>query len=648
MTTIKHVNHPAQLEALVDLLSASDFIYYDLETLNDGPADDASEDWWPHSRITTASFTVRAGQSFVVPLSHPEGVWADHEHGGMRRDGGWVDVITQLAEAMQGTRLGGHNVKFDVRWIHTITGVDLIHDITWDTMVSAYVLDENAPKGLEDVAKVELGVADWKHTKIDSRRTESYPWELVSEYASKDTDYGFQIVDVHRERLREEPGLARVYGLLMLPASAAVTRVERTGLYVDEPLVQQRLAEAEQAIEETEDELLSKYVSDELKDEFCWRHYKSKPPVPVRPSWSPNSRFFHAFMEDVGAPVIERTAKKGTPSYSEAVMKRISSTGEYPYIDAMLVARKLGKDVGYLNSWLAKKDAEGYLHPTLKPAHVTTGRLSSENPNAQQVSRHLKDCFPGPPGWWFVQADYAQVELRIAAQIAHEENMLQAFRDGKDLHRIMAATMAGIEPHQVTKDQRQAAKAVNFGFLYGMGAKKFVDYAFDEYGVIFTVAEASRIRGLFFRTWPRLKEWHEEQRMMAHTQGYVRSPIGRRRRLPDLRSPMQGIVAAAERQAVNAPVQSYASDLMLLSLIELDRNPSEHRRTCGTVHDSGLHYVREGHVKDEIEAIANAMLYPPVERLFGAKLTVRLEVEFLIGRSWGDENPHVVTISTAA
>ena len=646
MTFIKDVNHPAKLEVLLEEIAAADFVYFDLETLNDSAAEDAHEDWHPHSRITAASFTVRPGQAFVVPLSHPEGVWADHVHGGMRRDGGWVEVMTRLAKAMKGTRLGAHNGKFDVRWIHSVTGVDLVDDLAWDTMVSAYVLDENLPKGLEAVAKAELGVEDWKHTQINARRTESYPWSLVSEYASKDTDYGFQLVDVHRERLKEEPGLARVYGLLMMPVVRSLIRVERTGLYVEEGRTERRLAEALASIEETEDDLLARYVSPELKEAFCWKHYKTKPSVPVRPSWSPNSKFFHAFMEDIGAPIIERTATTGAPSYNESVMKRIASTGEHPYIDAMLTARRLGKDVGYLRSWLAKRDDENYLHPTFKPAHVTTGRLSSSNPNAQQISSHLKDCYVAPHGWWFVQADYAQVELRIAAQIAHEEDMLQAFRDGKDLHRIMAAKIAGIEPHQVTKAQRQAAKAVNFGFLYGMGAKKFVEYAFDEYGVIFTVAEASRIRALFFSTWPRLKAWHEEQKMMAHTQGYVRSPIGRRRRLPDLRSPMQGFVAAAERQAVNAPVQSYASDLMLLSLITLDRNPSEHRRTCGTVHDSGLHYLREGHVKDEVQAIANAMLYPPVERLFGAKLTVPLEVEFQIGRSWGDPDPHVVTIST--
>jgi len=646
MTFIKDVNHPAKLEVLLEEIAAADFVYFDLETLNDSAAEDAHEDWHPHSRITAASFTVRPGQAFVVPLSHPEGVWADHVHGGMRRDGGWVEVMTRLAKAMKGTRLGAHNGKFDVRWIHSVTGVDLVDDLAWDTMVSAYVLDENLPKGLEAVAKAELGVEDWKHTQIDARRTESYPWSLVSEYASKDTDYGFQLVDVHRERLKEEPGLARVYGLLMMPVVRALIRVERNGLLLDSEVTEAKLDTALVRIAQVEDDLLARYVSPELKEAFCWKHYKTKPSVPVRPSWSPNSKFFHAFMEDIGAPVLSRTEKKGTPSYSEDNMLKIASTGEYPYIEQILEARKLGKDTGYLRGWLGKRAEDGRLYPTLKPAHVTTGRLSSVNPNAQQISRHLKDCYPSPEGWWFVQADQSQVEVRIIAELSGDEALLDLYREERDVYMETAARIYGIQPWQVDPSQRQRAKAIVLGFMYGMSAKGFIDYAFATFGLVFTLQEANEFRAAFFLTYPGLRRFHEEMKMTAHTHGYVRSRIGRRRRLPDLRSPMQGFVAAAERQAINAPVQSFASDLMLLSIITLDRNPSPHRKVVGTVHDSLIAEIREGHVKGEVESIANAMLYPPIGRLFGAKLKVPLKVEFQIGRSWGDPDPHIVTIST--
>ena len=638
MTKLLHVRHPDTLRSAVAYLKMADRVYFDIETMTDGPLDQASEDWHPSSRITAVSFTTEPGSAWVIPLSHPEAPWSEV----------WQGIAQSVFRAMQGAKLAAHNGRFDIRYVHSTTGVDLADNLVWDTMVSAYVLDENEPKGLKHLAVTELGVPDWSE-EIDSRCTERYPWETVAGYAGRDTDYGWRIMERHRERLAEETGLARVFGMLMMPVSQALIRVERNGLLLDGEVAERRLEDAERRITEIEDELLEGYVyGTPLEDEFCWKHYKRKDPVPVRPSWSPNSKFFHAFMEDVGAPVLERTEKKGTPSFSESVMKRIAAEGGHPYIDSILEARKLGKDTGYLKSWLAKRTNDGRLHPSLKPAHVTTGRLASENPNAQQISRHLKDCFIPEEGWWFVQADYAQVELRIAALVAQEENMLEAFREGKDLHRLMASEIAGVEPHLVTPAQRQQAKAVNFGFLYGMGAPKFVDHALDDYGVVFTLEEAQAVRGLFFKKWPRLAEWHEEQRRTAHTQGYIRTAIGRRRRLPDLDSKMKGKVAAAERQAINAPIQSFASDLMLLSIIELDRNPSPHRKVVGTVHDSLLAELRGGHVREEVQAIADAMLYPPVERLFGASLDVPLEVEFLIGTSWGDPEPKVVTVSTSS
>lgn len=634
MTKILDVRTELQIDVLCDTLRAADFIYFDLETMAQ-PDGEAHEDWRPSSRITTASFTTVAGQSWTVPLSHPEAAWSAT----------WREVATLLFEACRGTKLGAHNAKFDVRWVHSATGVDLVDDLSWDTMVSAYVLDENELKGLKDLAPAELGVPPWDE-EIDNRRTEEFPWGVVREYAARDTDYGFQLVERHRERLRDEPALARIFGLLMMPVCRALIRVERNGLLLDRRVTEERLAASADRIVEIEDELLERYVPDDLKDIYCWKRYKRKDPVSVRPTWSPNSKFFHEFMAASGAPVLERTAKKGTPSWSESVMKRLAAMDSYPWVADLLEARKLGKDTGYLRSWLALADEHDRLHPSFKPAHVATGRLSSSNPNAQQVSRHLKACFVAEPGWRFVQADYAQVELRIAAELAHEKQMLEAFAEGKDLHRIMAAQIAGCETHEVTKEQRQNAKAVNFGFLYGMGARKFVDYAFDEYGVVFTLQEASRIRRLFFATWPRLGDWHEEQRRTAHTHGYVRSPLGRRRRLPDLTSPLQGKVSAAERQGINAPVQSYASDLMLLSIIDLDRHPSPDRRVVGTVHDSLLAEVRAGCVKREVGRIAQAMLYPATKRLFGAELSVPLEVEFVIGNGWGDPDARVVTVQS--
>lgn len=633
MTRLRHVETPFQLDLLEEELRGAEVVYFDLETQTDREEGESHEDWHPSSRITAAGFSVTEGQSWVVPLSHPHAEW--------RND--WRAVAERLFKALEGARLAAHNAKFDLRWVHTTTGVDLIDRLWWDTMIAAYILDENEPKGLKHLARTELGVPDWSE-EIDARYTDRYPWKEVADYLGRDTDYGLRLLARQREALEDEPGLARVYKLLMLPVARALLRIERNGLLLDEPTTHLRLAETEAAITATEDRLLAE-VSPELAETYCWKHYKRQPPKPVRPSWAPTSKFFQAFMEESGAPILERTPA-GKPSWSESVMQRLAVEHGYAWVEDILHYRHLVKDTGYLRSWIAKTTDEGRLHPTLKPAHVTTGRLSSENPNAQQVSRHLKSCFIAPDDSWFLQADYAQIELRIAAQLAHEEAMIRAFLEGRDLHRVMAANITGLAESAVSGSERQRAKAANFGFLYGMGAQKFVDYARDQYGLSYDLEEAQMIRRVFFETWPRLEAWHEEQRRTAHTHGWVRSPLGRRRRLPELTSKVGGKVAAAERQAVNAPVQSTASDLMLLSLIQLDKRPSEHRRIVGTVHDSLLAEVRRGHLQSELKAISHAMLYPPTPQWFGFTLTVPLEVEFVIGRSWGDPEPRVVTVST--
>ena len=629
MTTLRHVLTPFQLDLLEDELSRAELAYLDLETQTDREEGESHEDWHPSSRITALGVSLTEGQSWVVPLAHPRAEWR----------GEWREVAKRLFEAMPG-RIAAHNGKFDVRWAYTTTGVDLTEHLAWDTMIAAYVLDENEPKGLKHLAVERLGVPDWSE-EIDVRYTDREPWEKVAEYLGRDTDYGLRLMRLQREDLADEPGLARVYALLMLPVARALLRIERNGLMLDEPTAHLRLAETEARITQIEDGLLE-HVSEELRERYCLKHYKRQPPRPVRPSWAPTSKFFQAFMEESGAPIFERTPA-GKPSWSAGVMQRLAR--DYPFVDAILEHRGLVKDTGYLRSWIAKT-VDGRLHPTLKPAHVTTGRLSSENPNAQQVSRHLKSAFVAPEGWAFLQADYAQIELRIAAQLAHEERMIEAFLRGEDLHRVMASTIVSRPPEFVTKDERQNAKAANFGFLYGMGAQKFVDYARDEYGLFYSLEDAQELRYLFFQTWPRLESWHEEQRLTAHTHGYVRSPLGRRRRLPDLQSNLGGKVAAAERQAVNAPVQSFASDLMLLALIELDRHPSPYRRVVGTVHDSLLAEVRKDHLTSELSRIGAAMLYPRTRELFGVEMAVPLEVEFLLGHSWGDPEPRVAVVST--
>lgn len=633
------------LHLLIKELLDAPIICFDLETASDR---EPNEDWHPHSRIVSASFSVNEEEGWVVPGSHP--VF------GTRFGGDWRDVMRRLFEACRHAKIVGHNLKYDVRWAYSMTGVDL-NDRQWfDTMNAAHLIDENAPKDLKTLAHDYFGVERWKD--VDLKHSEQEPWDRLALYNARDTAYTLRLVAPLREELEATPSLGRLFQHLMMPASRALVRVERNGMTLDVEGLRARHDELERTIEEITWELWNTYVPDEIKEEFSdptvrhWLDDEGQYHVAVpglMPTWSPQGNFWHALMDALEVPVIERSKKTGKPSWAEGVMKRLVLEGDFPFVERDLERRHLEKELtSFVRPWLEMMSGDGRLFPTFKPANVTTGRLSASSPNPQQINKGLKRYFPAPKewGWHVVQADYSQVEMRVAAEIGKLTSMLRSFQAGKDLHRITAGSITGKPPHLVTPAERQKGKVAGFGFLYGMGAPTFKNYAFEQYDVPFTYEEAQETRKAFFDTWPELAAWHDHQRKLVRTDGEVRSPLGRRRRLPDIW--LDGFAAAmAERQAINAPVQSMASDLMLLAIITLDRelDPDDARIVC-TVHDSVVLYVRHGRVRKVAEQIARAMLYPPITRLFGARpLEVPLEVEMEIGPAWGEVEKTVVVRS---
>lgn len=632
------------LHLLIKELLDAPVICFDLETQSDR---EPNEDWHPHSRIVSASFSVNGDEGWVVPCSHP--IF------GTRFGGDWRDVLRRLFEACLHAKLVGHNLKYDVRWAYSMTGVDL-NDRQWfDTMNAAHLLDENAPKDLGSCGEMYLGIDSWKKT-VDLKNAEGVPWADLALYNARDTAHNFALVEPMKAELRATPSLGRLFQHLMMPASRALVRVERNGMTLDVEGLRARHDELERTIDEITWDLWNTYVPDALKEEYSdptvrhWLDDEGQYHVAVpglMPTWSPQGNFFHALMKALEVPVIERSQKTGKPSWAAGVMKRLMLEGDFPFVERDQERRHLEKELtSFVRPWLEMMSGDGRLFPTFKPANVTTGRLSASSPNPQQINKGLKRYFPSPEGWHVVQADYSQVEMRVAAEIGKVTSMLRSFQEGKDLHRITAASITGKQPHLVTKEERQKGKVAGFGFLYGMGAPAFKDYAFEQYDVAFTYEEAQKTRKAFFDTWPELSGWHEHQRRLVRTEGEVRSPLGRRRRLPDIW--LEGFAAAmAERQAINAPVQSMASDLMLLAIITLDRelDPDDALIVC-TVHDSVVLYVRHGRVKKVAGQIARAMLYPPIAHLFGARpLEVPLEVEMEIGSAWGEVEKTVVVRS---
>jgi DNA polymerase-1 len=246
--------------------------------------------------------------------------------------------------------------------------------------------------------------------------------------------------------------------------------------------------------------------------------------------------------------------------------------------------------------------------------------------------------FGAPPGRVFVEADFSQIELRIAAFLSREPTMMHLYQTGQDIHRATAAWVLGVAESKVTSEDRKKAKAVNFGFVYGMGAPKFVVTAFEKYELIFSLDEAKAIRRTFFEQFPGLIRWHAKQRrLVAHNQR-VQSPIGRIRHLPDIESEDQGVRAEAERQAINSPVQGFGSDLCQLSMVLIDNQVKRQQMDCltiGTVHDSLMFDVATKDLRRALPLIKHTMENLPLERLFGLSIDVPIVSDIKVGRYWG-------------
>jgi DNA polymerase I-like protein with 3'-5' exonuclease and polymerase domains len=409
--------------------------------------------------------------------------------------------------------------------------------------------------------------------------------------------------------------------------------VETVGQYVIDEHLKEQTAHYEKVREKLERKML-KHVPKEKRPTFNFRSTKQVP------QW---------LFGDLGLNPVKKT-KTGNDSTDEHVL--LTLRDDHPVVPLLLRYRTV--DMKYLRTYLTKweewRDSRSRIHTNYKLYGTVTNRLSSEKPNLQQVPREstLRTCFGAPVGWHFLEADYAQIELRIAAMLSGDPTLLRIFHTGGDPHLATAAEIAGLTPDEVKAsdatgktEHRKRAKPVNFGFLYGMGEGKFIDYAFDNYGVTVTEQEAHDYRERYFRLYSRLLAWHDRQRRLANRYGRVVSPLGRVRHLPDVFSSDPKVRAEAERQAINSPVQVTASDLMLLSLVRLvnEFRPSV-ARVVGTVHDSLLFEIKDGYVDEHAARIREVMereTIREVRKKFGADITVPIEVDFKIGQYWGQK-----------
>lgn len=501
------------------------------------------------------------------------------------------------------------NGKFDTLFLEWKYGIKLA--ISEDIMLMGTAYDLAEEHGLKKMAKRYLGVEDWdidKKTKLGKGDK-----KVLKKYLKYDVTYTWQLFRYFNERMNEVQ--RKLYKKILRPAYRMYRDVERKGIYFDH----EDFERVQKKYHDIEAEKLA-----ELKS-----HYDI--------NWnSPQQKAKALFTDEDGErlPILKLTPT-GNPSSDASTLKKLAAKG-YELPQLMLdytAANTLNKM--FLNRWGQDSSYDGRIHPCFNLTNVVSGRTSCTDPNLQQVPRtpDVRALFHAPEGRCFFEADYSQLELRIAAHYANEQTMLRIYNEEGDIHTETALLLTG--GREPTKDERRRAKAVNFGFLYGMGAKKFVEYAYDSYGVVFTLSEAERFRELFFAKYSGLLPWHEKQRALAEALGGVPNLFGRFRKLPNIYSTSWKDKGSAERVAINTPVQGTGSDILLSAAIQIKKE-LEPEGLCivGTVHDSILGEFPEDR-KDWFESeIRRIMKHPALLDEFGVELKCPLDCDVGVGK-WG-------------
>ena len=532
-------------------------IVFDLETtgLNEHAEHGGPVNGGVGARVVMMTITVQPWEdaqveptTYVVPLSHP-----DSPFGGQ-----WRRVFRAIAQRLRGKRLVGHHAKFDSRWTYALTGVDLSPWLAWDTMISAALLDENESSRLKAVAPRLFGIEPWDDVDLKyPGAAEDVPFFDLGDYAARDTYWTFRVYAAHRYimwidgREDEDPFLtgddediqnARLGQLaetVGMPTVSTLAAVEQRGIGLDVEYTRQALEEARGESERIRQEIAHRYADVEGLD-------------PADVSLAATSKWFLRFTEEAVSRgdlrVISMTGS-GRPQWNKATLEKLERQGSELAGD-LLRQRDMEKRSQFLSSWLEKATAEGRIHATYNVGRVVTGRLSSSEPNLQQVSSKLKGSYVPSKGYYLAEIDYSQIELRVAAMVSECVPMIEAFQRGDDLHRLLGqrilqgeenreAERQGREARTITLEDvtpadRQKAKSANFGLLYGMGPEGFQRYAETAYGVEMSLSEAHEVHQTFFDMWVGLTDWHDRQMQFAGRYGYVESPIGRVRRLPNV------------------------------------------------------------------------------------------------------------------
>ena len=591
------VTTPARLDAWIDRLRDAALIAFDTETSSLDPM---------RAELVGVSFAVEPKHAAYVPLAHDyPGVPAQLPRETV------LAALKPILEDPSRPKLG-QNLKYDINVLsnHGITLRGLAHD----TMLESYVLASTQRHDMDTLAKRHLGYDTLHYEDVAGKGAKQIPFSQVDldtacRYSAEDADITLRLHETLWPRFAGEPRLREVYERIEIALAPVLARMEQRGVRIDTAALKRQSHELALRMHE-----LTTQAHAVAGHAF---------------SLDSTRQLAAILFEELGLPALVKTPG-GQPSTNEEALEAIADRHELPRL--ILEYRGLAK----LRSTYTEKLADsvnprtGRVHTCYGQAIAATGRLSSSDPNLQNIpirteeGRRIRQAFIAPDGWKIVAADYSQIELRIMAHLSGDAGLLSAFHGNQDVHRATAAEVFGLPLDQVDPNQRRAAKAINFGLMYGMSAFGLA----RQLGV--GRGEAQDYMARYFSRYPGVREFMDRVREQAHRDGYVETVFGRRLHLDYIHSRNQAQRAGAERAAINAPMQGTAADIIKRAMISVDdwlTRQHERARMLMQVHDELVLEVREDAVDEIVTGLRERMAK-------AAELSVPLVVDVGVGANW--------------
>ena len=589
-----------QLDGWVDELKQSELFAIDTETTSLRAME---------AELVGISFAIHAGRAAYLPLAHQDLESPPQ----LNREAALEQLRPLLEDAAQ--KKVGQNLKYDAT-IFANHGIQL-QGIEYDTMLESYVIDSTATRhDMDSLALKYLGHKNISYEEVAGKgkkqlRFDEVPIDQAAPYAAEDAEVTLRLHQTLWPRLLEEPEREQLLRDVEMPLLEVLGRIERNGVKVDVSMLQQQSQELAVKIDAIQKEAFA-----EAGDPFNLASPKQIQEI---------------LYEKQGLPILKKTPK-GQPSTAEAVLQELAQDYRLPQL--ILEHRSMSKLKSTYTDKLPKEinPRTGRIHTSYHQAVAVTGRLSSSDPNLQNIpvrseeGRRIRQAFIADSGKVLLAADYSQIELRIMAHLSGDKGLVEAFRSGADVHRATAAEVFDLEPDAVTTDQRRSAKAINFGLIYGMSAFGLAKQLDTTRNVAQTYVD------LYFDRYPGVKQYMEETQEQARQQGYVETLFGRRLYLPEINSRNGQRRQYAERTAINAPMQGTAADIIKRAMITVDQKLVANEldvMMIMQVHDELVFEVAENDL-----ASLTALVRTEMEA--AAALDVPLIVDVGTGLNWDD------------